>query len=305
MLSTEYFRALGEFVELKCAWWNCRLSPPKNGATQYAITDGFNATICELLARGVDILGLCEVARVHLSHLEQLLEDYDLARYKVLDLYSGGKSIDDFCLIYNSEKFSTAIPLESANVRDALSNTWLKAGVFTQLQFMSGENLFVGLSHWQSRQTFAEGSVNRLRLGQALRNKINEIMDESPSAPIILFGDYNDEPYHDSIVKGIGASRDAEFVRKRPHYFYNPYWGCLGYREGILPPGSYVHASAIEGSGGAVYDQILFSSHFLKNWIFQCAGSIVSDIPQNESKLLWSDISDHYPVLSHLVRNQL
>lgn len=292
-------------MELMCAWWNCRLSPPKNGATQYAITDGFNTSVCELLERGVDILGLCEVARNHFSHLEQLLEDNDLGRYKILDLYSSGKSIDDFCLIYNSKKFSAAIALDSANIRDALTNTWLKAGVFAQLQFMDGENLFVGLSHWQSRQTFAEGSVNRLRLVQALRTKITEIMDESPSSPIILFGDYNDEPYHDSIVKGIGASRDAEFVRKRPHYFYNPYWGCLGSREGTLPLGSYVHASAIEGSGGAVYDQILFSSHFLRDWIFQCAGSIVGDIPTLKSEVVWSDISDHYPVLSHLVRSQL
>ncbi|WP_276310310.1 endonuclease/exonuclease/phosphatase family protein [Pseudomonas laurylsulfativorans] len=303
MLPTENFRQLGETVELICAWWNCRLSPPKNGATQYAITDGFNLAICELLERGVDILGLCEVARKHVSHLEVLLEDHNLERYKVLDLYAGGKSIDDFCLIYNSDKFSAAIALDSANIRDALTNTWLKAGVFAQLQFMTGEKLFVGLSHWQSRQTFAEGSVNRLRLGQALRTKVTEFMDESPSSPIILLGDYNDEPYHDSIVSGIGASRDVEFVRKRPHYFYNPYWGCLGPREGTFPQGSYIHTSAIEGSGGAIYDQILFSSHFLRDWRFECAGSVVGDISMLESEMVWSDVSDHYPVLSHLVRN--
>lgn len=288
-----------------CAWWNCRLSPPKNGAKEYAITDGFTVAVCELLHRGVDILGLCEVARKHFNQLETLLELHNLEHYKVLDLYTGGKSIDDFCLIYNSKKISAAHALDSANIRDPLTNTWLKAGVFVQLRLMDFEDLFVGLSHWQSRQTYAEGSVNRLRLGQALRTKVSELMNQNPTAPIILFGDYNDEPYHDSIVNGIGASRDTEFVRKRPHYFYNPYWICLGPRDEAVPPGSFIHASAIEGSGGAVYDQILFSSHFLRDWMFKCAGSIVSDISALELEMVWSDISDHYPVLSHLVRNEL
>ncbi len=289
-------------MELICAWWNCRLSPPKNGAKTYPITDGFTLAVCELLRRGVDILGLCEVSRANFPYLEELLGSQVFGSYKVLDLYTAGKSIDDFCLIYNSEKISVVAPPESANVRDHLTGKWLKAGVFVRLNLAGSDDLFVALSHWQSRQTYSEGSTTRLKLGQALRAKVSEITDESPEVPIILLGDYNDEPYHESIVSGLGASRDVAFVHSRPSYFYNPYWGCLSSHDSRLPAGSYVHPSAIEASGGAVYDQIMFSSHFLRDWKFKLAGVIVGDIQVSEFKVNWGDVSDHYPVLSHLMR---
>ena len=289
-------------MELICAWWNCRLSPPKNGATTYPATYGFSLAICELLRRGTDILGLCEVARANLPFLENLLNTKEFEEYKILDLYTSGKSIDDFCLVYNAKKITVVSAPESANVRDLLTEKWLKAGVFVRLKLVGTGDLYVALSHWQSRQTYAEGSASRFKLGQALRTKISEISDEFPGTPIILLGDYNDEPYHASIVSGLGASRDVDFVNKRPNYFYNPYWGCLSASDIAFPAGSYIHPSAIEASGGAVYDQIMFSSHFLRDWTFKCPGVIVGDISISDSKMDWSDVSDHYPVLSHLMR---
>ena len=278
------------------------MSPPKNGATRYPATHGFSLAIRELLQRGTDILGLCEVARQNLPFLEEVLAVQGFKDYKVLDLYNPGKSIDDFCLVYNAKKVKIISPPESANVRDPLTNRWLKAGLFVRIELAGAGPLYIALSHWQSRQTYAEDSSSRFKLGQALRTKVSEINVDHPNIPIILLGDYNDEPYHDSIVSGLGASRDAEFVIKRPNYFYNPYWRCLGGGGLNLPSGSYIHPSAIEASGGAVYDQIMFSSHFLREWEFKSPGIIVADISIADSQMDWSDVSDHYPVLSHLMR---
>lgn len=278
------------------------MSPPKNGAKTYPVTDGFSLAVGELLRRGADILGLCEVSRANFLFLESMLEAQGFDAYKVLDLYTLGKSIDDFCLIYNAEKLTIISDTESANVRDPLTREWMKAGVFVPMELKDSGKLFVALSHWQSRQTYPEDSSSRFKLGQALRAKVTEIADKAPDASIILLGDYNDEPYHASIVSGLGASRDAAFVHKRPNYFYNPYWGCLSAHDNRLPAGSYIHPSAIEASGGAVYDQIMFSSHFLRDWEFKMPGMIVGDIAVSDLEMKWSDVSDHYPVLSHLLR---
>ncbi|WP_147469139.1 endonuclease/exonuclease/phosphatase family protein [Pseudomonas syringae group genomosp. 7] len=291
-------------MELICAWWNCRLSPPMNGATKHPMTEGFLSVFCELLRREIDILGLCEVSADDISIFEKVLLSKEFKDFEILNLYKGGNSIDDFCLIYNTKKLKLISVLEPANIRDPVFENWLKAGVFVQLCFLNSENLFVGLSHWQSRQTYSEGGPTRMKLGQALRAKVTEISETHPDAPIILLGDYNDEPYDESIVTGIGASRDAEFVRKRPKFFYNPYWGCLFEKDSSRPAGTYINKS-IKSSGGVIFDQMMFSSHFLREWKFEHSGSIVSDLLDITPDTLWTKVSDHYPILSHLRRTSI
>ncbi len=287
-------------MELKCAWWNCKLSPPKNGATKYPITENFYCVINALFQREVDILGLCEVDRDNIHHLQNTLDDRGHQKYQVLDLYRPGKSIDDFCLIFNSEKLSLSTDAIAANIKDSHTDQWLKAGVFVGLKPKHGEEIFFGLSHWQSRGTYTDGSTERLRLGDALRTKAMAILDENPNSPIVLLGDYNDEPFDISIARGIGASRDLNYVKKSSKYFYNPFWSRLSpHPEG--PPGTFIHPKVI-GSDGAIYDQILFSSHFVRDWKFKEHATILSDITFFEPSTQWKDISDHYPILSHVAR---
>lgn len=132
-------------MELKCAWWNCRLSPPKNGATKYPITESFYCVINALLQREVDVLGLCEVDHDNIKNLTQTLNQGSNQKYQVLSLYSAGKSIDDFCLVFNSDKFSLSTAATIANIKDPHTDQWLKAGVFVGLTPKHGEEIFFGL----------------------------------------------------------------------------------------------------------------------------------------------------------------
>lgn len=289
-------------MELKCAWWNCKLSPPVNGAKKNPITKSFNCVVDALLQREVDILALCEVDRDNIHHLENLLKVNNHVNYRVLDLFSPGKSIDDFCLVFNTQKFSLTTEPTLANIKDSLTDQWLKAGVFVGLTPTDGEEIFFGLSHWQSRGTYHVGSSERLRLGDALRTKAMSLLDLNPNCPIVLLGDYNDEPYDSSIVRGIGASRDLNFVRRSNKFFYNPFWARLApHPEG--PGGTFIH-SKLRDSDGAVFDQILFSSHFVRDWEFKEHAAILSDIPFFDPNTQWKDISDHYPILSHVTRTK-
>lgn len=271
-----------------------------NGAKKYPITENFNCVIDALLQRSVDILGLCEVNRDNIQHLEFFLAERKYSKYEILDLYSPGKSIDDFCLIFNTEKLSLSTDAILANIKDSLTDQWLKAGVFVGLTPNHGEEIFFGLSHWQSRGTYHVGSAERLRLGDALRTKALSILDANPNCPIVLLGDYNDEPYDLSIVRGIGSSRDSNFVKRSNKFFYNPFWARLAPHPGG-PGGTFVHSKLI-ASEGAIFDQILFSSHFVREWEFKEHATILSDITFFEPNFEWKDISDHYPILSHVAR---
>lgn len=271
-----------------------------NGARNYPITENFNCIIDALLQLDVDILGLCEVNRDNIQHLEKFLAKQQYSKYEILDLYSPGKSIEDFCLIFNTQKLSITTNANTANIKDSLTEQWLKAGVFVGLTPNYGEEIFFGLSHWQSRGTYHLGSTERLRLGDALRNKALSILDENPNCPIILLGDYNDEPFDQSIVIGIGSSRDSNFVKRSNKFFYNPFWARLAPNpEG--PGGTFVH-SKLTTSNGAIYDQILFSSHFVREWEFKEYATILSDFTFAGPNVEWKDISDHYPILSHVAR---
>ncbi|WP_179028012.1 endonuclease/exonuclease/phosphatase family protein [Pseudomonas hunanensis] len=297
---SKFSNQYGLIMELKCAWWNCKLSPPKNGATRYPISDNFFSIIRAILQKGVDVLGLCEIDRNNIQELQQTLKQGGFSNYTVLDLYSSGRSINDFCLIFNSAQLSLSSEAIDANIHDPHTDQWLKAGIFIGLTPALGEEIFFGLSHWQSRGTYPYGSTERLRLGDALRTKAMAIFDEHPSSPIVLLGDFNDEPFDISIVRGIGASRDLNFVKKFSKYFFNPFWSRLSPQpEG--PAGTFVHPR-ITGSDGAIFDQIIFSSHFVRDWKFKEYATIISDIDLIEVSTQWKDISDHYPILSHVER---
>jgi hypothetical protein len=49
-----------------------------------------------------------------------------------------------------------------------------------------------------------------------------------PYPYIIIPGDFNDEPFDNSLSKKLMASRDRILVGKDNRYFYNPYWRHLG-----------------------------------------------------------------------------
>ncbi|MNR08586.1 hypothetical protein D3C85_1247510 [compost metagenome] len=134
-----------------------------------------------------------------------------------------------------------------------------------------------------------------MKLGTALRSAVNKAKSLSPKAPIILCGDYNDEPFDDSIVHGFGATRDVTMLRKRTNAFFNPFWPLVGSQDSsTLPPGAYL-ADGKEGSSMLFFDQILFSSTVLQYWNV-VDRLVINEIPPSQ----WKKISDHYPISIHL-----
>ena len=217
-------------MDLKFAWWNCRLSPPSTGAKKNDPNLGFVLSLITLLAeKNVDVLGLCEVDECNVGYIEGLLRDLEMVDFKVVSLFSKqGNAIDDYCLIYNEKKVSVSSERRSLNARGPVLDERLKAGFLVKLLLSDGKEIYVILCHWQSRKTYREGSVYRESLGRALRESINIIFSSSKDALVVICGDFNDEPFDSSIQQNLGASRDAAFVRRKPNTLFNPFWNCLG-----------------------------------------------------------------------------
>jgi hypothetical protein len=140
----------GGSVKLVITWWNCRLSPPAKAAKKFPITKDFDKTIISLIQdHDTDILCLCEIDQLDIEHLETLLKTVIDPHHKLLNLYKNGRSIDDFCLIYNTRKLQISNNKIEANIRDETYGMWLKAGVFVGFEIITYGPLFIGLSHWQ------------------------------------------------------------------------------------------------------------------------------------------------------------
>jgi Endonuclease/Exonuclease/phosphatase family len=130
--------------------------------------------------------------------------------------------------------------------------------------------IHIFISHWPSRLWCEQNGADRHLLGIRLRDAVDEIYQNYNNIPnIILLGDYNDEPFDQSISIQLRATRDRILAAKKKDLLYNPFWRKLGtsqpYQSGDLVDhhaGSYYYRK--NGiSRWSTFDQIIFSSAFL------------------------------------------
>lgn len=289
-------------MDIRLGWWNCSLSPPSTEAQRKEPCRLFDTAILHLLENeSIDILCMCETDKTTSRHIESLLHASNLSSYKITCLYSKtGNSIEDFCIIYNHKKIRYHGLIKSLNSRGPILEEKLKVGLHTELSFIDGYSFSLILCHWQSRNTYKEGSQQRNNLGAALRESIRAMKDKNKLKPIIICGDFNDEPFEKSIQYDLGASRDAGFVRRRSKALYNPFWSCLGMLPHEANAGTCSYKNDFEMTDSKTFDQIIFSSDFLRNeWKLSEAA-----IVRSREHIPWEILSDHYPVTCKLERIQ-
>lgn len=170
-----------------------------------------------LAASGKDdlpaVIGMCEVENQHV--VDDLVHHKNLkkGKYKIVHEDSpDGRGID-VALAYNKKLFkcishetlSVKLPGENARpTRDILH-------VIGRLAKQDTIHLFV--NHWPSRYGGEEESEpNRIAAAETLRDKVNEVLEESPDAKILIMGDFNDYPLNNSIQITLNAKerQDAE-----------------------------------------------------------------------------------------------
>lgn len=250
---------------INLAWWNVGISPPILGSLKEKINelDAVREFLSKLsMDNSIDFFVFCEVSSKESSVLASVAEELDLV---FCDL-SGrdGRLVMDMSLMYESSKLEY-ISHKYINAEDE-SGSMLRIGVkviFKEL--INNEYITFFLSHWNSKLSLDE--EDRIFLSVALRNEINSIFEKyGDNSNIILLGDYNTNPYSRSIHEGLKTTKDYLLIKnnvKKRRLLFNPFWKC------ILDDKYHCNGSYYFNDGKydrwSVFDQMMFSSSFVKN----------------------------------------
>ena len=189
-------------------------------------------------SNGPDILGVCEVENENVlkkfrDSLQQTLD----RGYEIIHADTQDERGIDVAFLYDKDKFAVdpqkvffhvivkryaTRDIVQANFRSKISNT---------------EFVLVG-NHWPSRSGGQlESEPYRMMAGETLAYFNQRIQDvHSQAIPILVMGDFNDEPFNRSITEYAKSTLSADRVlnaRSVP-WLYNLMWEAIGSRAGTF-----------------------------------------------------------------------
>lgn len=238
-----------------CAWWNLENlfdvnnSPERPAWLQKKLESELrgwdNAVLNKKLGqlakiikqmnngKGPDILGTCEVENkkvleMLIGKLSTLAHAYEIAHADTAD----GRGID-VAFIYDKNKFTAK---ETFN-HFVLKRTATRDLFQVNMQTASGNEFILIGNHWPSRRGGEHQSEPyRIMAAETLaywHERIVEIKGES--IPVIIMGDFNDEPFNHSVREYALSWRfkDKVINALKPK-FHNLMWQILGTSQGTL-----------------------------------------------------------------------
>lgn len=185
--------------------------------------------------KGPDLLGVCEVEN------KDVLEDLVAVlhtklperRYKVAHSDAGDKRGIDVAFIYDSVLFSVDKIFNRVIIKRNATRDLLQVNFVTS----KGNALVAIGNHWPSRLGGAyQSEPYRIIAGETLaywHERILAIMGKD--TPIVVLGDFNDEPFDRSLSEYGLSERDGSRVkslRSRKPYLLNLMWPLMGTGSG-------------------------------------------------------------------------
>ncbi|MFN7820557.1 MAG: endonuclease/exonuclease/phosphatase family protein [Cyanobacteriota bacterium] len=219
--------------------------------------------------RGPDLLGVCEAE--NRAVLEQLCQRLNAAlpRRQYIPVHADntrdGRGIDTAFLVdgrrlsHNPATLFSHFVMRRTGTRDISQATF---------QTKAGRELVVLCNHWPSRTGGAyESRGYRFTAGESLAYFHQRIREElGIDTPILAVGDFNDEPFDESLQQYAEATRergDVERSRSAPR-FYNLAWRFAPVQTADCNGNSRLVYGTISYEGnGAIFDQILVSQGLL------------------------------------------
>ena len=299
-------------MHLMLGWWNTALSPTKkkNRANNKELEAASTVVRFLLETVKVDFLALGEVSPEDIKALTEFLGETLQDFVVVPTQEKSGRSSFDTSLIY--QKWLRVNTRESV-IRRKLEQSTRVAQRF-DLEVPTGEVLRTYVSHWPSRGTLGAWDPDRMTLGNALRGSVDVALEENPSAPLVLLGDFNDEPFDPVMDCALFSSRDKTLASKTQGLLYNPFWrhmSCYKHttkEHQFSDKGTYFHAGG-QITKWRTFDQMMFSSSLLNGksgWLLDENFTRVVDVPNLVETLEdKSNIFDHMPIIGRIVKEGL
>lgn len=156
------------------------------------------------------IVGLCEIENRFV--LNQLVYETPLSRfdYKIIHFESPDRRGIDVALIYRFEKFE---PIHSEplyiNFPDNLESK-TRDILYVKGVLFGSDTVHFFVNHWPSRWGgYLETKPKREYVASVLRSKVDSILSVDINPNIIIMGDFNDEPWDESIKEVLNAKLDT------------------------------------------------------------------------------------------------
>ncbi len=250
-------------------------------------------------------IGLCEIENRKV--LEDLIATGKLSSGKYAIAHQESPDIRgiDVALLYRADQFKLAgfeaIPIifkedPGHKTRDILHVSG-KIGK---------ETFHVFVNHWPSRIGGTdESEQNRIFVASVLKQKVDEVLKEDPSANIIIMGDMNDEPQNKSLLETLAAKAPGSGVQlvnlmlpldeqNLGSYNYRNEWNML---DNLVVSNSLLDGKRldVEGAQGHI---------FRKGWMeFKSNRGAVSPNRTYGGSNYYGGVSDHFPVYLVLRKN--
>lgn len=295
---------------LKLAWWNVALSPAAPQAKTKANAETYlslsNHIISLFTDYSCDFLALCEVSS---TDVEYFRTNLPLTGIEFLDLSNDvGRTRFDVAVIYNKNKIDVRTKYQLSKIKTG--NT-IKAAQLIEVENLEDSTVIsIFLCHWSSRRC-GDGDLRRKSAADIVYSSAIELMNNDED--VIIMGDFNDNPYDDSLLHNLNATRCHDAVMKYPkEYFYNPFWRSVvserkyNHSSGTGPFRSGTHRyKQFLGTVWHSYDQIIVSGSFLGTGTWHLnedetkvlsQGQFVVDFESSKS------ICDHLPIICEIMR---
>jgi len=293
---------------LSFAWWNTGLCPPRKQAShtpeQWELAREVVRQLVEF--ESIDLLALGEVT----AEQAMLLRSACCSRVsRRLLLDTGSGSGRHLAVLYNQARFQLVEGPRA--LYDIQGGSRFHVGMhllFVISPFPAPLHVFI--VHWPSRRTVEANSPQRMLFGRNLQAHIDELSREGVRPPhVVILGDFNDEPFNDSLSAGLLGSRDRNLVRQRPRHLYNPFWRLLGERQVLeeeagrrLGAGTHYYKGTMATHWHS-YDQFLVSASLLSGpgWVLREGGTrIWQGPPLLKPRGGLAPRFDHFPIVGML-----
>lgn len=205
---------------------------------------------------GPDIFGVCEVENEAIvSNLAAMMSSRLGRTYSYKHADSDDKRGIDTALIYDTTKYNVEDEVFTLRI---IKRNATRDLLQIHLNTVAGNHLVLVLNHWPSRSggTF-ESEPYRIMVAENLAYWVERIHEErGKHTPIVLMGDFNDDPFDRSITTYLMAVNSRQRVlNARNNMFHNLMYQFLD--AGV---GTYAH-----GSSQHLLDQFMVSKSIASN----------------------------------------